>query len=91
MWLTATSILAQVHIPVNGTPVSMDRFGEKLRALRERHNMTQDELGKLSGFKRDYITSIEIGRRKPNSQALIRIADIFGVTLDQLMRDELDV
>ena len=69
----------------------MKRFGEKLKTLRERKEITQKELAALLGFSRDHVASLETGRKYPHARLLVKIADIFGVTTDQLMRDELDV
>jgi transcriptional regulator with XRE-family HTH domain len=69
----------------------MDRFGEKLRTLRERRGMTQKELAQLLEFSRDHVSSLETGRKIPHSRLVVKIADIFHVTTDQLMRDEMEV
>lgn len=69
----------------------MRRFGEKLKTLRERKGMTQKELAALLGFSNYHVSGLEIGRKHPHVQLTIKIADIFGVTVDQLVRDELDV
>ncbi len=38
------------------------RFGERLRAYREAAGLTQTQLEELTGVKREYISSIELGR-----------------------------
>jgi transcriptional regulator with XRE-family HTH domain len=68
------------------------RFPEKLRTLRQRRGMTQKQLAELLGFSTEvYISALENGRRKPGTELVLRLATIFGVTTDQLMRDELEV
>ncbi|NJO08165.1 MAG: helix-turn-helix transcriptional regulator [Chloroflexaceae bacterium] len=69
----------------------MKRFGEKLKMLRERAGMTQQDLANQLGFSRYHVSGLEIGRKHPHVQLTVKIADIFGVTVDQLVRDELDV
>ncbi len=69
----------------------MERFGEKLRVLRERQNMSQWELGNLLGFRAEHVSKLERGIKQPHAKLLIKIADLFGVTVDQLVRDELEV
>lgn len=66
----------------------MQNFGEKLRALRERHNMTQWELARKLGFHQAHVYRLETGQRKPNVALAIKLADLFGVSLDMLLRDE---
>jgi transcriptional regulator with XRE-family HTH domain len=70
----------------------MQRFGEKLRALRQRRGMSVRELTSALGYKgHGYIYDIEIGKKKPNVEFVVRVADLFEVTTDQLLRDELEV
>ncbi len=69
----------------------MERFGSKLRTLRERQGMTQDDLAAMLGFSREHVSRLERGVKIPHAKLLIRIADIFGVTVDVLIRDERDL
>ena len=69
----------------------MKRFGEKLRTLRQRHQLTLRELGDRLAVSNTFVLSIEQGKKSPNAEMIIKIADVFGVTADQLMRDELEV
>ena len=69
----------------------MKRFGEKLLFLRKRKDLTQKQLGDLLGVSRVYIVQLEQGQKIPNAIMILKIADIFTVDIDQLMRDELEV
>lgn len=69
----------------------MRRFGEKLNILRKNQGLTMRQLGDMLGVHNTFISQLEKGRRKPNAEMILKIADIFGVTADQLMRDELEV
>jgi DNA-binding XRE family transcriptional regulator len=70
----------------------MQRFGEKLRTLRKQRGMTQHELAAQLGFaSQGYIHFLETGKKLPNAHLILKIADFFEVTTDQLMRDELEV
>lgn len=69
----------------------MDRFGEKLRCLRKRHQLTLIDLGNLLNVHNTFVSQIEKGRRIPNAEMILKVADIFGVTTDQLMRDNLEL
>jgi transcriptional regulator with XRE-family HTH domain len=69
----------------------MKRFGEKLLFLRKRKGLTQKQLGDLLGVSRVYIVQLEQGQKIPNAIMILKIADIFSVDIDQLMRDELEV
>lgn len=61
--------------------------GSRMRALREDHEppMSRERLGKLVSVSKDTIANWELGRSKPDDDALDRLADIFGVTTDYLL------
>jgi len=69
---------------------SMKRFGEKLRYLRKREGYSLRKLGEMIGVYHTYISQIEHGA-KPSIEFMVKVADIFHVSLDNLIRDELDV
>jgi transcriptional regulator with XRE-family HTH domain len=70
----------------------MQRFGEKLRTLRQQRGLTMRELADDLGLAtHGYIGDLESGRRQPSLELTIKIADFFGVSLDQLARDEVEL
>jgi transcriptional regulator with XRE-family HTH domain len=70
----------------------MQRFGEKLRALRKRHAMTTVELAAALGYTANsYISEIERGKKKPTTDFVFKVAKLFKVTTDQLLDDALDI
>ncbi len=69
----------------------MKRFGEKLQALRQRDNLSQRQLSQMLGVHHSYIGQLEHGQKTPNAEMIIKIANIFDVTTDVLMRDELEI
>lgn len=69
----------------------IQRLEEKLLTLRTRKNLTTRELAAALEVKYTHITNMEKGRSKPSLELLLRIALYFEVSLDQLLRDELEV
>ncbi|GAK60043.1 hypothetical protein U27_07030 [Candidatus Vecturithrix granuli] len=70
----------------------MQKFGEKLRKLRNKHGMTLKELAvKLGLNAHGYISEIESGKKKPTVEFVVNVARLFHVSTDQLLKDELDV
>jgi len=69
----------------------MDRFPEKLRVLRERNDMTMRKLADELDLSHAYIYKLETGQRKPNAELLIKLSRLFGVPVDVLVKDELEV
>lgn len=61
------------------------KFKYNLRKLREEHNYSQTELGKLLNISNVTISQYESGVRNPDMETLSRIADFFDVSADYLM------
>lgn len=62
----------------------MTSFSERLKELRKRNNLTQQELADKVGTKRVNVTKWETGRTEPNFETLIKLADLLEVSLDWL-------
>lgn len=70
----------------------MQRFGEKLRILRKRRGMTLVELAHALGYANNgYLSLIENGKIKPRVEFVVKVANLFQVPTDQLVRDELEL
>ena len=63
----------------------MNTFGERLRHLRSERNLHQSELGEILELSPSAIGSYERNLREPSNYHLIKIADLFGVSLDWLL------
>ena len=61
---------------------------KKLAALRKARGLSQKELAKMVGVSQTTIASWEIGTREPNIAKLIQMAEIFGCTVDELIKKE---
>ncbi len=70
----------------------MIRFGAKLRYLRQQQGLTVRQLAaKLEIKSYSHIADMENDRSKPSVELLLKIADLFNVTTDQLLRDDQEV
>lgn len=69
----------------------MQTFGQKLRWLRKRHNMTLQNVADVLVTSTGYISDLESGRRHPSLKLARQVADLFGVSLDQLARDDVEL
>lgn len=63
-------------------------FGDELKAIRKKKGFTQTQLAELCNVKQGTIANWESGIRKPDPETIARIADIFGVTTDSLLRED---
>jgi transcriptional regulator with XRE-family HTH domain len=62
-----------------------------LLRLRRKHNMTQRELGERLSKAKETISRYENGVKNPSLQTLCSYAEVFGVTIDELMEKKLKV
>ncbi len=63
-------------------------LGEKLRDCRKRAGLSQEALAEKLHVSRQAITKWECGGGLPDVENLQRIAALFGVTVDELLREE---
>jgi len=60
-------------------------FGNILKTLRLKENLTQSQLAKKLGISKSVISAYENGIRMPSYYVLIRISKIFNVSTDYLL------
>ena len=63
-------------------------FGDRVRALRERGNLTLDRLSVLSGVSKAMLSKVERGEKSPTIGIAKRIAHALDSSLSALMGDE---
>nr|DAR86802.1 MAG TPA: helix-turn-helix domain protein [Caudoviricetes sp.] len=65
------------------------KFGEKLKALREKHHLTQTDVAKELGVTQRAISYYENNNVAPNDpEALNKLAKLFEITLDELLNND---
>lgn len=57
-----------------------------LRELRRRNGMTMKQLGEEVGVAESTISLYENGKREADYETMLKIAEVFGVSLDYLLR-----
>jgi transcriptional regulator with XRE-family HTH domain len=62
-------------------------FYEKLRELRKQNNYSQEELANLLDISRQSVSKWESGISMPDLENVIKISDLFGVSIDYLLKD----
>ncbi len=62
-------------------------LAERIFALRTKRELSQEELAEQLGVSRQSVSKWETGQSVPDLDKLIKLADLFGVTLDELARD----
>ena len=68
------------------------KFNEKLIMLRKNKNLSQEELGNELGVARQTVSKWELGETTPEMDKLVKMSEIFEISLDELMKDsQIDV
>lgn len=74
------------------TSPSIQRFGEKLHALRVRRGLTLKELAHALGYvAHSHISELEAGKKQPTAELVLKVAHLFDVATDRLLKDELEL
>lgn len=63
----------------------ISKTGERIRELRIQNNMTQSKLADKLSIDRTTLTHYELGLRIPSLDILWEIADIFDISIDELV------
>lgn len=58
----------------------------KLKQLRVKHNLTQQQLGELLGYKNNSICQIENGKRNMSIEKVVELAELFDISIDELFK-----
>jgi len=59
-------------------------FGLRLKNLRKRNCLTQDDIAKELGVSQQMVSYYESGKSKPDAEFLTKVAAYFGVSIDFL-------
>ena len=63
----------------------MDKWGKRIKIMREERGMSQEDLAILLGVSRPTITQIEKGKRKITAEELVKLSEIFDVSVEILL------
>ena len=65
-------------------------LGEKVKKYRENKNMTQNEVADILGVKSATISKYESNTLEPNIESIKKLAEIFEISIDELLSDKED-
>lgn len=63
-------------------------MGNRIRALRKDNGLTMKQLGKKIGLAESTISQYETGKRNPDNETLLKLGEIFGVTVGYILGSE---
>lgn len=61
-------------------------LAKRLRSLRKKHGLSREDLASRAKISFSYVMSLEGGTRtNPTLSILISLADVFGISVDELI------
>ncbi|MGF2385194.1 helix-turn-helix domain-containing protein [Lentilactobacillus otakiensis] len=66
-------------------------FGTKIKEARQDQSLTQNEVAGMLHVSRKTISSWETGRSYPDIETLVQLSDIYQITIDTLLREDLSM
>ena len=63
-------------------------FSEKIKEIRKKQNLTQEQFAEKIFVSRNAVAKWESNRGYPDIQNLITISELFGISLDDLIKND---
>lgn len=61
-------------------------MGKRIKKIRKKHSMTQEQLAELLGISSDQISNIELGKSACKTDHIFLLTQIFDISADYLFR-----
>ncbi len=68
--------------------MNIDKIGKFIKKLRDEKGLTQEELAEMIPISRQAVSKWERGLTIPDSSVLIRLSEIFSVTINEILSGE---
>ena len=66
-------------------------LGERIYMLRTKKNLSQGDLAELLNVSRQSVSKWENNSAVPDLDKIVRLSEVFGITVDELVKGEDDV
>lgn len=66
-------------------------FADKLLLLRKQKGLSQEQLAEMLDVSRQSVSKWETQQVLPETSKIVAISNIFGVSIDQLLKDDLEI
>lgn len=66
------------------------KFQDSLQLLRKQKGISQEKLAERIGISRQAVAKWEVGQSYPDMKNLIMLSDLFGISIDKLVKDNDD-
>ena len=62
--------------------------GKQIQVIRKTHNLTQEQFGNIFHVTRQTVSNWENEKSYPDLQTLITLSDMYGISLDTILKDD---
>lgn len=83
-----TSTIHFVNTEIEGKAMRNMIFSERLKSEREKNGWSQADLAEKIHVSRQSVSKWETGKNYPNIEIIIDLSDLFGITIDELLRSD---
>jgi len=73
---------------MNDDSTKRKQIASRLRAAREMAGLSQAQVAKILGLHRPSVSEMEAGRRRVSGEELAKLAEVYSVDMNWLMRAE---
>jgi transcriptional regulator with XRE-family HTH domain len=63
-------------------------LAQRIKSLRTAKGWTQEEFAERAAMQRSYLADLELGRRNPSVRTLVRVANAFGIAVQELFEGD---
>lgn len=88
-WLHVSCISCRIRLSKDKEELKMI-FADKLMQLRKKSGWSQEELAEQMGVTRQSVSKWESAQSIPDLEKIVRLSELFGVSLDYLLKEEID-
>lgn len=71
-------------MPAKETHPALKRFGHNVRALREKRELSQEQLAEIADLDRTYVDGLERGERNATLGTILRVTKALKTTVSEL-------
>lgn len=69
----------------NNTGINHKQIGNRIKEVREQNDYSQAKLAEETNLSVSYISHIENAKRKASLESIVRIVNVLGITVDELL------
>jgi len=63
-----------------------EKLGRNLKRIRTEKDISQGDIARELGVSRGFVSNLENGKTNPTLATITRVADVLGVTTDELLK-----